>query len=56
MLIKNIKSLLQTSTPTKALRGKELSELKSIENAWLLIENDIIKNYGSMASCPNFEG
>ena len=56
MLIKNIKSLLQTSTPTKALRGKELSELKSIENAWLLIENDIIKNYGSMDSCPNFEG
>jgi imidazolonepropionase len=56
MLIKNIKSLLQTSTPTKALRGKELSELKSIENAWLLLENDTIKNFGSMDTCPSFEG
>ncbi len=56
MLIKNIKSLLQTSSPTKALRGKSMSEMKSIENAWLLIENDIIKNFGSMDTCPDFNG
>lgn len=52
MLIKNIKSLLQTSAPTKALRGKKLSELKRIDNAWLLIENDSIKDFGAMDTCP----
>lgn len=56
MLIKNIKSLLQTSSPKKALRGTLLSELKSVENAWLLIEKDTIKNYGSMDTCPDFDG
>ena len=52
MLIKNIKSLLQTSAPTKALRGKKLSELKRIDNAWLLIENDSIKDFGAMDTFP----
>lgn len=52
MLIKNIKSLLQTSAPTKALQGKKLSELKRIDNAWLLIENDSIKDFGAMDTCP----
>jgi len=56
MLIKNIKSLLQTSASEKALRGKHMSELKSIQNAWLLIENDTIKNFGSMNSCPKYDG
>ncbi len=56
MLIKNIKSLLQTSSPKKALRGTLLSELNSVENAWLLIEKDTIKNYGSMDTCPDFDG
>tara|TARA_B110000046_G_scaffold108222_1_gene115563 strand:+ start:15616 stop:16839 length:1224 start_codon:yes stop_codon:yes gene_type:complete len=56
MLIKNIKSLLQTSSPKKALRGTLLSELTSVENAWLLIEKDTIKNYGSMDTCPDFDG
>ena len=52
MLIKNIKSLLQTSAPENALRGKSMSEMKSIENAWLWIENDKIKDFGSMNTCP----
>jgi len=56
MLIKHIKSLLQTSAPTKALRGSRLSHLSSIENAWLLIENDTIKDFGSMETCPDFNG
>lgn len=52
MLIKNIKALLQTSSPEKALRGESLSEMKSLENAWLWIENDRIKDFGSMDTCP----
>ncbi|MFT6165591.1 MAG: imidazolonepropionase [Vicingaceae bacterium] len=56
MLIKNIKSLLQTSAPVKALRGKSMSELKSIQNAWLLIEHETIKDFGNMDSCPIFDG
>lgn len=55
MLIKNIKSLLQTDSPAKALRGKRLSAMESIENAWLLIENDKIKDFGSMDTCPEIE-
>lgn len=56
MLIKNIKSLLQTSNATKALRGESMKQLSSIENAWLLLEKDIIKDFGPMSSCPNFDG
>ena len=56
MLIKNIKSLIQTSAPAKALRGESMSEIKSIENAWLWVENDKIKDFGGMGSCPIFDG
>ncbi|MBL4709980.1 MAG: imidazolonepropionase [Flavobacteriales bacterium] len=56
MLIKNIQSLLQTSDASKVLRGDSMKQISSIENAWLLIENDIIKDFGTMSSCPNFLG
>ncbi|MFB1022207.1 MAG: imidazolonepropionase [Vicingaceae bacterium] len=56
MLIKNIKALLQTTAPSKALRGSKLSSLASIENAWLLLENDTIKGFGTMDTCPEYNG
>ena len=49
ILIKNIKGLVGIlEDNNKALRGAELSELKSINNAFLAIENGEISYYGSM--------
>lgn len=49
ILIKNIKGLAGVlEGNNKALRGKELSELKSIDNAFLAIEDGKISYYGSM--------
>ena len=49
ILIKNIKGLVGVlENNSKALRGKELSDLKTIENAFLAIENGKISYYGSM--------
>jgi len=47
-LITNIKQLVGTRTESHLLRGKELSELQIIENAFLRIEDDEIAEYGSM--------
>ncbi len=49
MLITNIKALVGVHPKEKLfLRGSELSELPFLENAWLLIENGLIKDFGSM--------
>lgn len=51
ILIKNIKKLVGVEeTPVKWKAGKEMSELGTIDNAWLLIENDKIKDFGSMST------
>jgi len=47
-LITNIKQLVNVREESKLLRGKELSELPSIENAYLIVENGMIAEYGSM--------
>src|SRR5215204_3776650 len=47
-LITNIKQLVNVREESKLLRGKELSVLPSIENAYLVIENGLITEYGSM--------
>jgi imidazolonepropionase len=47
-LISNIKVLVNTRTENELLRGKALSILPSIENAYLLIEDDRIAEYGRM--------
>ena len=47
-LITNIQQLISTREDAKLLRGKELSHLPSIENAFLLIEDGIIADYGAM--------
>lgn len=54
LLIKNIKQLLQVRengiTPVK---GKAMAHLPLINNAYLLIENGLIADYGEMKNCPN---
>ncbi len=53
LLIKNIKQLVQVREEGKfSIRGKEMAELPSIDNAWILIKQSIIQDYGSMDSCP----
>lgn len=47
-LISNIKMLVNTREEQHLLRGKELSHLPCIENAFLIIEDDRIAEYGSM--------
>ncbi|MGZ8510978.1 MAG: imidazolonepropionase [Chitinophagaceae bacterium] len=47
-LITNIKFLVNTREQNKLLRGKELSQLPCIENAYLLIEDENIVQYGRM--------
>lgn len=52
-LITNIQELLQIrdATITK-VSGAEMAKLPSIKNAFLLIENDLISNFGAMENCP----
>jgi len=47
-LVINIKTLFGVRDKSNLLRGKELSDLPFIENAYLLIEDDTIAGYGSM--------
>ena len=52
-LIINIKELLQVrEIHTDKVSGAEMAILPTIKNAYLLIENDIIKDYGLMVDCP----
>lgn len=47
-LITNIQELVNIREETKLLRGKELAIVPSVENAFLLIEDGIIAEYGAM--------
>lgn len=52
-LITNIQELLQIrDTATKKVSGAAMALLPSIKNAYLLIENDFIADFGSMENCP----
>ena len=54
LLIKNIKQLLQVrESQIKFVSGEEMSILPSIKNAFLLIENETIIDYGSMLHFKN---
>jgi imidazolonepropionase len=53
MLIKNISCLVQAAdNPGLKVSGSEMSELKTIRNAWLLIRDGLIADYGKMDSLP----
>jgi imidazolonepropionase len=52
-LITNIKELLQVeSVPKKMVCGTAMKFLPSIKNAFLLIENAVIKDFGKMENLP----
>jgi imidazolonepropionase len=54
MLITNIKGLVGLHPKDKlVLRGSELNDLPVLENAWLLIEDGLIKDFGLMNSIPS---
>ncbi|MEC3907109.1 imidazolonepropionase [Tamlana sp. 2201CG12-4] len=53
ILFKNIKELIQVrSEPISFVSGKAMSVLPTIKNAFLVVESDLIKDYGPMSSCP----
>ena len=56
ILFKNIKELIQVrETSTNFLSGKEMSILPTIKNAFLLVKNGIISDYGIMENCPEID-
>ena len=52
-LISNIKQLVGVREETKLLKGKELSALPCLDNAYLIIENGIISDFGLMKEIRN---
>ncbi len=53
ILIKNIQELLQIrEAGVKKVSGIEMAHLPSIKSAWLVIENDVIADFGPMETCP----
>jgi imidazolonepropionase len=54
-IIYNIGIMVQVrDEPVAFVAGNDMSHLPVIENAWLLIEDDIIAGYGSMSAMPSF--
>jgi len=53
LLFQNIRQLLQVEQrPRPLLRGKQMSSLPVLEEAYLLIEDGRIADFGSMENCP----
>lgn len=56
LLIKNIKSLVQVcedASKETLIKGAAMKHLPCLENAFLLIENERIKDFGAMENCPD---
>jgi imidazolonepropionase len=50
LLLENIRELIQTEeTPALWIAGKEMSRLNTISNAYLLINNEFIEDFGPMS-------
>ena len=55
-LFKDIKGLVGAyENCPKFLSGKQMRDLVVLENAWLSVDNGIIKGFGTMDSCPELE-
>jgi imidazolonepropionase len=52
LLITNIQKLVNARQSYHLLRGKELADLPCIDNAYLLVEDDTIAEYGPMRDLP----
>ena len=57
MLIKNIKTLVGI-LPQGVLRlcGSEMNTLNTLDNAYLMVEDGLIKEFGKMEKCPDYRG
>lgn len=56
ILLTHIKQLLQVREHApQYLSGTEMKELPILENAWVLLEEDKIKDYGTMDNLPKFK-
>ncbi|SDB40423.1 imidazolonepropionase [Flavobacteriaceae bacterium MAR_2010_188] len=56
ILIKNIKQLIQTrATNITIVKGKDMASLPILENAYVLIENDTIVEFGPMEDQLDFD-
>ncbi len=50
ILLKNIKSLVQVEeTPKRLVKGKDMANVDTIENAWLLVADERIEDFGQMS-------
>ena len=55
-LFKNIKELIQVrDKQIRFVSGAEMKILPTIKNAFLVVENGLISDFGSMDNCPNYE-
>lgn len=53
-LIKNIKEILQVRNEAiEKVSGTDMATLPKLDNAYLIIEHDLIADYGTMDTCPN---
>ena len=56
LLLKNIKQLVQVENePRKWVAGADMAKLNCIDDAFLLIDEGKIEDFGEMASMPNFD-
>lgn len=56
VLFKNIKELIQVrETSIDFLSGKEMNVLPTLKNAFLLVKNGLIYDFGLMKDCPDIE-
>ncbi|MFY0712531.1 imidazolonepropionase [Seonamhaeicola sp. NFXS20] len=56
VVFKNIKELLQVrNEPVQFVSGKDMAVLPTIKNAFLVVENGRISDFGGMSSCPKGE-
>ncbi|MFO8086256.1 MAG: imidazolonepropionase [Bacteroidales bacterium] len=55
-LIRNIKQIIQIDESNRPyVAGKEMATLNTLDQAWLLIEDELIKDYGKMSELPQMQ-
>ncbi len=52
ILIKNISQLVQVGESRSPVKGEAMQHLPAIDNAWLLLKDDLIDDFGEMETCP----
>jgi len=56
VLFRNIKKLIQVEeNPCKWIAGGDMRNLPLLENAWLLINDNLIEDFGAMDKLPDFD-